>query len=292
MGGSRLWLDGCVRAEVVHDGGLVQVAHWKCLEDRDALRAERTHTHWVVSLLHTGACGVRQGRWDATVDPATAVVHRPGTTYRTRHPFGCCDGGWSVAFDPEAAADALGRVGIDPGRWARPTVTARAAPVRELLDHLVLLHRMRLRRPIDDVTVEELALDLLTRLLAPERRDPEPANPGHARIVERACSWINEHFRDTVRLSEVARAVRCSPFHLCRIFKAQRGVSIGQYVRRLRLAHVLESLGDDGRTITDIALDAGFGSHSHLTSTVSRDLGVPPRDLRRRLLAVAPPPVA
>lgn len=292
VGGDRLWVDGCVRAEVVHDGEMVQVAHWECLEDREALRAERTHTHWVVSLLHTGACGIRQGRWEVTGDPTTAIVHRPGTTYRTTHPFGCCDRGWSLAFDREAAEDALGRVGIDPSRWSRPSTTARAAPIRELLDHLVLLHRLRLRRPVDDVTVEELALELLTRLLAPDRPDPEPANAGHARIAERACSWINEHFRDAVRLADVARAVRCSPFHLCRIFKRQRGVSIGGYVRQLRLAHVLGSLGDGGRTITDIALDAGFGSHSHLTTTFSTDLGVPPRDLRRRLLSATPRPPA
>lgn len=286
--GNRLWLDGCVRAGVVHDGDLVQVVHWKCLEDREALRAERTHTHWVISLLHAGACGIAQGRWEATTDPTTAVVHRPGSTYRTSHPFGCCDEGWSIAFDPDAADDALARVGIDASRWARPSTTARAAPVRELMDHLVLLHRLRLHRPIDDVAVEELALDLLTRLLAPDRRDGEPRNPGHARIAERACSWINEHFRDTVRLADVASAVRCSPFHLCRIFKAQRGVSIGRYVRRLRLARVIDSLGDGRRSITDIALDAGFGSHAHLTTTVSNDLGLPPRDIRRRLLSAAP----
>jgi AraC-like DNA-binding protein len=290
VGGSRLWLDGCVRVDVVHNGDLVQVAHWKCLEDREALRAERTHTHWVVSLLHTGACAVHQGRWEATGDPATAIVHQPGSTYRTTHPFGCCDEGWSIAFDREAAEDALARVGIDPARWSRPTSTARAAPIRDLLEHLILLHRLRLHRAIDDVSVEELGLELLTLLLAPGHPEAESANPGHARMVERACSWINEHFRDPVRLADVARAVRCSPFHLCRIFKRQRGVSIGGYVRRLRLAHVLDSLGDDGRTITDIALDTGFGSHSHLTTTVSHSLGVAPRDLRRRLLSATPTP--
>jgi AraC-like DNA-binding protein len=293
VAGSRLWLDGCVRAEIVHDGDLVQVAHWKCLEDRDPMRAERTHTHWVVTLLHTGACAVHQGRWDATVDPTTAIVHQPGTTYRTTHPFGCCDCGWSIALDRDAAEDALGRVGIDPRRWSRPSTTAHAAPIREVLEHLIALHRLRLHRAIDDVSVEELGLELLTLLLAPDERDDEPPHPGHARIAERACSWINEHFRDPVRLADVARAVRCSPFHLCRIFKRQRSVSIGGYVRRLRLAHILDSLGDDQRSITDIALDAGFGSHSHLTTTVSADLGAPPRDLRRRLLSDVPiPPMA
>jgi len=270
-----LRLDGCVRAVVVHDGGVVQIVHWRCLRDGDALRAERTHTHYVVSLLHAGACSIAQGRWTATLDAATAVLHRPGSTYRTLHPFGCCDAGWSLAFDRETAEDLIGRCGARP--WSCDATAISTAPARDMLAPLVLLQRLRRRLPVDDLAVEELSLELLARLLpGADRPEPTPSR----RLAERATAYLHERAGGPLRLADVARASGCSPYHLCRVFKAQKGVTIGAYARRLRLASVLDALATEKATLAEIALARGFDSHSHLTSGFSREFAVPPRRVR------------
>jgi AraC-like DNA-binding protein len=278
----QLPLDSCVDSRVLHRDPVVQIVAWRCRHDGEALRVERTHTHHVVSLLHTRACTIRQGRWSATLDPATAVVHRPGATYRTGHPWGCGDAGWSLAYREDAAADVLGRCRApDPSRPSR-AVTTRT--LRGLWPALEALHRTEGGQ--DDLEVGELALDLFARLHGADTIEVgvEGGTPAaHRRIVDAARGFLADHFRERVRLADVARAAGCSEFHLCRLFRRHCGIPLAGYLRRLRILAVLKALPASGRSLADLALDHGFSSHSHLTSVFHGELGVPPRDARAAL---------
>jgi AraC family transcriptional regulator len=61
------------------------------------------------------------------------------------------------------------------------------------------------------------------------------------------------------------------------------GVAVHQYViqRRVELAKTL--LLQDQKSITEIALEAGFAHQSHLARHMRRMLGLPPRALKRLL---------
>ena len=95
--------------------------------------------------------------------------------------------------------------------------------------------------------------------------------------------------RDPARrwsLAALARRVASSPFHLSRVFRECMGLPIHRYHRRLRLVHALERMIEGGGGLTDIALDSGFASHSHLTTAFVGEFGVPPSravGMRRRV---------
>src|SRR5207237_1272545 len=82
-------------------------------------------------------------------------------------------------------------------------------------------------------------------------------------------------------LSELARAVDCSPFHLSRIFRRRVGLPVYQYLLRLRLAVALDRIVEDGANLSALAFDLGFSSHSHLTTLFRRAFGVPPSMLKK-----------
>ena len=82
-------------------------------------------------------------------------------------------------------------------------------------------------------------------------------------------------------LSELARAVDCSPFHLSRIFRQRVGLPVYQYLLRLRLAVALDRIVEDGANLSALAFDLGFSSHSHLTTLFRRAFGVPPSMLKK-----------
>lgn len=80
------------------------------------------------------------------------------------------------------------------------------------------------------------------------------------------------------RLAEVA----CRhEIHLAREFRRFFGTSVGLYARRLRGEHAARLLGRAHLSISEIALECGFSSHSHLCREFRAHFGVTPSQFRR-----------
>jgi AraC-like DNA-binding protein len=276
----RLALDGCVAVETVHQSPMMQVVHWHCLCEGDALLAERCHTHHVLAVSLDGACQVHDGNRRIILDPASAVFHRPGSAYRTTHPYGCNDSGISIAFREDVIDDVVGNLFR---RHDAPSVAVAIRPMRLALQQMVLVMRCRDGLDVDPVAMDEIALEMLGAAVGHSdgsRAVRERTRDDHRDIADAAREYLNEHFRDPVRLDEIARAVGASPFHLSRVFRRHTGVALRGYLHRLRLGAAVHALTGTRETITRIALDAGFSSHAHLTSLFVRELGVPPSHVR------------
>jgi AraC-like DNA-binding protein len=82
-------------------------------------------------------------------------------------------------------------------------------------------------------------------------------------------------------LRALARAVKMSPFQLCRAFSAVCGETMTSYRLRLRLLTSLERL-DAGERLVDIALAHGFTSHSHFGAAFRATFGTTPTAWRGR----------
>lgn len=83
-------------------------------------------------------------------------------------------------------------------------------------------------------------------------------------------------------LDALARLANTSPYHLARVFREDVGLPVHQYLLRTRLGKALEAMQSTGAGLTDIALDAGFCSHSHFTSCFRAQFGMTPAGFRRR----------
>ncbi|HEX5133439.1 MAG TPA: AraC family transcriptional regulator [Candidatus Krumholzibacteria bacterium] len=277
----RLALDGCVAVETVHESAVVQVVLWHCLCEGDALLAERCHSHHVLAVSLDGACQIHDGPRRIIMDPATAVFHQPGSAYRTTHPYGCNDTGISIAFRDDVARDVFRS--IRP-RTGAPSVTIAMRPMRIALQQMVLALRQRDGLHVDPVAMDEVALEMLAAAAGPAADTGGPARSrtrsDHRDIADSAREYLNAHFRENIRLDEIAREVGASPFHLSRIFRRHTGVAIRGYLHRLRLGAAMHALAGSDAPITRIALDTGFSSHAHLTALFARELGVPPSHVR------------
>jgi AraC-like DNA-binding protein len=133
----------------------------------------------------------------------------------------------------------------------------------------------------DTLEVEEAMTEFLGALrpkaLAGVSRD---APASSRRFAQAAQAVVAERFREPLTLAEVADVVGCSPFHLTRVMRACIGESLHRHVIRLRLREALEQLLDAPHDIARIALDAGFASHSHMTTAFGREYGVTPKAMR------------
>lgn len=96
--------------------------------------------------------------------------------------------------------------------------------------------------------------------------------------VNRAIDHVLVHLDQPLNLERVAQAAGFSPFHFHRVFRAMVGETLAQFVKRLRLDRALARLSaDPDRSLTEVALDAGFGSSSDFSRSFKQRFGVPPR---------------
>ena len=102
-----------------------------------------------------------------------------------------------------------------------------------------------------------------------------------AALVEAAKREIARHLDRNTTLSEVARAIRCTPWRLCRDFRRITGQTMTSYRHALRVERALERLREDTLSdLTDLALELGYSSHSHFTNVFRRHLGITPSAVR------------
>jgi AraC-like DNA-binding protein len=100
----------------------------------------------------------------------------------------------------------------------------------------------------------------------------------HRALAEDAKAILAARVRETVRLEQVAVALAVSPFHLCRVFRAQTGYTLHGFQTALRLRMALDQLGGFRGDLAALAVDLGFAHHSHLTRSFRRAFGSTPSD--------------
>jgi AraC family transcriptional regulator len=102
-------------------------------------------------------------------------------------------------------------------------------------------------------------------------------SPAWLRVAE---DFINANALGNINVETIASVVRRHPIHLCREFRRYFGVSVGAYIRRLRVQEATRLLNLRQLTLSEIALDCGFSSHSHLCREFKRQIGVTPSQYR------------
>lgn len=149
-----------------------------------------------------------------------------------------------------------------------------------------IVETLAARRVADGLRVEEEMLGVLARLLAQAFRLHPPGRaptPRRRELADAARRLIAARFREPLTLSEIARELSASPFHLSRVFREVTGWTLHGYRDALRLAAALEAVRDSRADLTSIALDLGYSSHSHFTAAFRARFGVPPSRARQLL---------
>ena len=103
--------------------------------------------------------------------------------------------------------------------------------------------------------------------------------------LDRCTEFLRAHATSALRLADVARIANVHPMHLAKLFRRRFGYSMGEFVRRQRVAWACEELARDSATISAIALRAGFADHAHFTRTFHRIAGCSPRWYRQHVSA-------
>ena len=98
---------------------------------------------------------------------------------------------------------------------------------------------------------------------------------------------IHERYPEKLALRELSAAANMSVTHLCRYFKKVTGKTITEYITRYRIDRAKQLLIEDEHSITWVAYEVGFESHSYFDRIFNQVTKLTPQEFRKRFAAKA-----
>jgi AraC-like DNA-binding protein len=256
------------------EGGSVSVVDYRCDVRPGDRPFTEAHAGWSLSYVRKGSFGYRSGGRSHDLVAGSILVGHDGDEFVCTHEHEHGDECLSFRLAPELV-DALG---ADRDFWRVGAVppTAELVVLGELAQAAV--------EGRSELGLDEIGIELATRCVElasgsrSEHRLPTARDRKRAVV---AASYIDAHAHEPLALEDVAREVGISPFHFLRVFSRSLGLTPHQHLVRCRLRRAARLLAEGERSVTEVALDVGFGDLSNFIRTFHRAAGVSPRRFRR-----------
>jgi AraC family transcriptional regulator len=260
-----------------------------CLEHHRAFPVERTESvtphHLIVlftSHVSRGETSVEQARFvPYYFPPGTIKLYSAG-------PIGACRPITDTttilcALDPRLVAEVGQELGAPSTVEFRPIANPRDHSLEGIVT--LLAAEANSQGASGKLYVDSLARALAFRFrqLSGAVRDHEPFQAGKmpTRVLQRVLDRMKADLATDLDLHTLAAESGYSRTHFLRTFRASTGYSPHQWLTRLRVEEAKIRLQKASHSLLDIALDCGFSSHGHFSSTFRTIVGVTPREYRR-----------
>jgi len=131
----------------------------------------------------------------------------------------------------------------------------------------------------------ELEVEARLRRLAAKRQQKSAQRSAEhkpRRQVEAITEFLAENYKDDISTADIGRAITLHPNYAMTLFRRECGMSIWQYLIRLRLAQAQLMLLTTDKTVLAIALESGFGSLARFYAAFTRECTISPGEFRKR----------
>lgn len=108
------------------------------------------------------------------------------------------------------------------------------------------------------------------------------AKPAGGASVERLLKILADTYQQTPNVSAIADELGIHRSQLARSFKKQTGVSITEYIRKLRINESMRLLRETEKSISVVAMECGFSDQSHFTRAFRAETSLTPSKFRGR----------
>ena len=101
-------------------------------------------------------------------------------------------------------------------------------------------------------------------------------------MVKEIQRRFEEHYGESVTLSDLAGHYHISPSHLSHVFKRITGYSPIDYLQACRLSAAKRELTEGKRNIKEIVYRCGFGDESNFSRSFKERTGMTPTEFRKK----------
>lgn len=278
----------------IFESPLLEIGRFEARPDDADFRSSGPPGRFHVVFPYTSVLIRHQGRSGFVTDLNTVTFYNPDDVYFREPVDPSGDRCTWFALAPPLIEEVLMELGwkISADRL-EPCLPFRFGPlsIQDLTVQRRLDQSLSADETVDRMAVEVAGLQLFARALAgsasyrtrhAERvsRLGRRARSFRRRIVKRTLLLLADRFDTKLSLQEISREAGCSPFHLSRVFEEEMGIGLTRYRLELRVRRAIDLILTSNLTLSDIAIQVGFASHSHLTAMFKRSTGSLPRDWR------------
>ena len=128
----------------------------------------------------------------------------------------------------------------------------------------------------------ELLYLMVTQYRVTEVEEKELRHNRHLSSLSRITTYMREHYREDLKLSDLAEAFGYSDAYLSRMFREYAKVNFKTYLQDIRMAYACRDLLNTDHTIGQIAMDNGFCSSRGFAKDFKKRYGILPSQIERR----------
>ena len=133
-----------------------------------------------------------------------------------------------------------------------------------------------------EAVLDALGIEICHSLIRAILKSPAPKDRVADRIeVGRVIEYLHANLDEKITVDVLAGIAHLSASHFARVFREDMGKSPMEYVQDLRLQRAKKLLLAGDMSVTDIALECGFGSPSYLSSCFQKQFRMTPREYRK-----------
>ena len=112
---------------------------------------------------------------------------------------------------------------------------------------------------------------------------PNDSHPGEQVMIERALSYMNQHYNEDISLKVVADVVYLSEDYFGRLFKKNTGSNFSSYLLSLRMQKAIELLKTGRFTVKEVSERVGYKSTNYFIKVFREYTGHTPKKYPRYL---------
>jgi AraC-like DNA-binding protein len=123
----------------------------------------------------------------------------------------------------------------------------------------------------------------LNRIFLGHKADIQNPDIGYDETVGNLLQYINSNLCEDLSTDKVASVCHLSKYYLMRKFKQQTGYTIHNYILQKRLI-AATALIKEGKSVTQVCLECGFGDYSNFIRSFKQVYGVSPKKHYKNLM--------
>jgi AraC-like DNA-binding protein len=270
VSGLKFWRDQAlpfIEARSVGDGRKVCYArHW--------------HETFSIGLISRGRCNYVNGRKTQQASVGTVVLMNPGDVHACNP---VRDEPWSyrmLYIDTAWLCETRDVVDVE-GRGCFAPFAAISSTQPELYERLNGLFDRLVDAQVDSLEKESVVVSFMD-LVRLRLGGKQPSAASVVPRLARAAEFIRGNRTRPLKLKDICAAAGLSPSHLIRAFKQAYGLTPHAYQLNCRI-ELCRSRLRAGRSLAEVALEAGFSDQAHFQRTFKRFVAATPGQYQRRL---------
>jgi len=108
-------------------------------------------------------------------------------------------------------------------------------------------------------------------------------NVKNVKVIRKTREFIRVNYKKKLKLTDISNAVSLSPYYLSHIFKNETGITLMEYLTKVRIEEAKKLLENTSSNTTQISFDVGYSDQSYFCKIFKKIEGISPLEYKKRM---------